>query len=144
MRRELLTGTVTSLLLKPCKHCPILVTSFKLAKSLYSRPTPLKRTNILAPLLQVIWITEFMRMNLQHMLAFFFSNVYSSYHFQFSFNTQNIPFVHHCHHVIPLPVHLLQKQKSRWQLYKQNEILLESLLFWDVTQRRLSVTDFSE
>jgi hypothetical protein len=83
MRRELLTGTVTSLLLKPCKHRLFLVTSFKLAKSLYSRSTPLERINILAPLLQVIWITKFTRLNLQHMLAFFFSSVYSSYHFSF-------------------------------------------------------------
>jgi len=116
----------TSLLLKPLKQCLIDVTSFRPSKLLHSRSIPLKCTNKLLLFLQIIWITKFMRQNSQHTSALSLSLSLSIYlylslcltlplslcppvhcfscDFKFSFDTQNITFVHPCSHVFTQPV----------------------------------------
>jgi hypothetical protein len=56
----------------------------------------------------------------------------------------SLPSVRHCSHVISLPVpYALQEYKIRGQVYAHSGLSLGSSLFWDVTQRRLVLTDFS-
>jgi len=101
---------VTSLLLKPLKQCLIDVTLFRPSKLLHSQSIPFKRTNNMLLFLQIIWIIKFMRQNSQHTsslclsLCLFLPVLCFSYHFKFSFNTQNITFVCPCSHVITQPV----------------------------------------
>ena len=73
----------------------------------------------------IVWIIEFMRPNSWHMSNFFLSTLYLSYHFNFSFNAENLPFVCECSHLITLPVSCyLQEYKSRRQPCAQSKLPL--------------------
>jgi len=64
------------------------------------RPDPLI---ILVLFLQIIWIVVLTRPNSRHTSTLFFI-FYFSYHFNFSFDAQNFPFIPDYSHVITLPV----------------------------------------
>ena len=67
--RGLLTGSVTSLLLKTLQQHFIDVTLFSISNSVYSRSVMFKRTNNFAYVLPDVY--EFMRPNSRHTSAFF-------------------------------------------------------------------------
>ena len=54
--------------------------------------------------LQIFWTVEFPRTNFRHTPAPFFSIFYSSCHFKFSFDVQNLPSFRHCSHITIPPV----------------------------------------
>jgi len=95
---------MTSLLLQLFKQCLINITSFSLIISFYSQSVSFKCTNNLGSIFthhldHRIYDTKF-----QTHISFLFSTCYLSYHLNFSFETQNFPFIHDCSHVITLPV----------------------------------------
>jgi hypothetical protein len=80
---------VTSRLLKPIKQRLIDVTSFKLSKSHYSRSVLLTNALIILVLFfHIVWIGEFIKF--QKHVKFPFSIFFLSYHFNFSFEAQNL------------------------------------------------------
>jgi hypothetical protein len=95
-------------LLSCLNHFLIDVTSFRLAKSLYSLSVPFKLhyTTNLVLLVQIVWIVEFTRPNSRHTSAFFFSSIlHFSYLLKCSFGAQNLPFVRDCSHIVTLQVY---------------------------------------
>ena len=58
---------------------------------------------ILVLFLQIVWIMQLSRPNLRHTSAFSYSILYLSNRFNFSFDTQDLPFFRGCSHVITLP-----------------------------------------
>jgi len=59
---------------------------------------------ILVLFFQIFWIVKLTSQNSRPASAFFFSIFYMSYHFNFPFNAQNLPFVRDCSYAITLPV----------------------------------------
>jgi hypothetical protein len=58
-------------------------------------------------------------------ISFLFSIFYLSYHFNFSFQAHDLPFIHDGSHLIMLSIsHWLQEKKHRGQLYAQSELPL--------------------
>jgi len=127
-------------LLQPLKQGLIESTLFRISKPHSSRPVPFKRTDEFGSLFpnhldRIIYDNKFTISQ----LYFFPISCFSCY-FKFSFNTQILPFICDCNHVIPLLVScLLQEYKSSEQRYGQSELSLRSSFFWDVMQRRLVV-----
>ena len=94
---------------------------FRLSKSLYSRPVLFKSTNNF--LFSKSFDAEFTRPNSRNLSAFLYTIFYSSYHFKFSFDSQNLPPVRHCSHVVSLLVsywredgNFTHKVNCRWDL----------------------------
>ena len=109
---------VTSLLLQPFKQRLINIDLFSLTISFYSPSVSFKCT-----MPHILFSIRFVQMHynlgsifthhLDHRIydtkfqthvSFPFSTCYLSYHLNFSFDTQNLPFIHDCSHVITLPV----------------------------------------
>ena len=95
---------VTSLSMQPFKQCLIDVTSFRLKISFCSQSFLFKRTNNLDSdfthhLDHGIYDKKFPTQ--AHLTCSIF---YLLYHFNSSFDAQNLPFIRDCSHVITLPV----------------------------------------
>jgi len=82
----------------------LIVSSFRLSKSLYFGSVVFKHTNNFGSFFQIIWIVEFKRPNSQNTSALFFPFHYTFYHSNFPFDAQKLTFIHECSHIIILPV----------------------------------------
>lgn len=96
--------TVTSLLQNWLIQRLTNVTSFRLSKSLYSQSILFKYINSSGFLFPALSDCEIYETKFQTQVSFLFSTFFCSYQFYFFFDTQNLPFVCDCSHVITLPV----------------------------------------
>jgi hypothetical protein len=94
----------TSLLLKPLEQRLIDVTLFRLSKSLCSRPALFKRTVNFGCVFKNLVHGGIYDTKFPTPVSFLFSILYLSYHFNFSFDADNRPFIHDCSHVMTLSV----------------------------------------
>jgi hypothetical protein len=92
----------TSLLLQPFKQRFINVPSFRLLISFYFPSVSFN--NNLGSIFTHHLDHRIYDTNFWTHISFPFSIFYLSYHLNFSFDTQNLPFTHECSHVITLPV----------------------------------------
>ena len=95
---------VTCPLLKPFKQRFINVTSFRLSKLLYSQSIPFKHSNNFGCALPNHLDCRICDIKFLTQVRFLFSIFYFLYHFNFSFDTQNLPCISGCSYVITLPV----------------------------------------
>jgi len=95
----MIPNIATSRSLITLKQRLIDLTSLRLSKSFYSRSVQFKRTN------SFFFPRSFGSQNLRDQITIqvsclFFSILYLSYHYKFSFGAQNLPFISECRHVI--------------------------------------------
>ena len=95
---------VTRLLLQPFKQPLINIILFSLTISFYSQYVSLKCTNNLGSSFIHHLDHRIYDIKFPKHISFPFSIFYLSYHLNFFFDTQNLPFTHDCSHVITLPV----------------------------------------
>jgi len=133
------------LLLKPLKQRVIDVASFRLSKSFYSQSVLFKSTNNFGSVFTNLLNRGIYETKFPTHVDFLFSIFCFSYDFKYSFDVQNRLFPTLAMLLLYLsPVNCRSwKVESKGKLYARSELLLGSSPFWDVTQRRLVVTDVS-
>ena len=89
-----------SVLLKSLKQRLIDITSFEISKSLYSRSVLNKRTNNFRSVFANRLDRRIYKTKFPTHVSFFFLIIYLSYHCNFSFDAQNLPFIRDCTHLI--------------------------------------------
>jgi hypothetical protein len=95
---------VISLLLQPFKQHLVNINSFSLTISFYSPSVSFKCTNNHGSICTHHLDYRIYDTKIQTHISFLFSTCHLSYHLNFSFDAQNLPFIHDCSQIITLPV----------------------------------------
>jgi hypothetical protein len=107
------------------KQCLTNVISFRLSKSLHSQSIPFKHTSNCGSAFPNNLDCRICDTKYPKHIRFLFSIFYFSYHFNFTFKTQNLTFIGRCSHVITLPISpQVEKYENGRHLDTQSELLL--------------------